>query len=103
MEWERYWRVLLWNRLASCDFEESATIAAKCRTAWRQIGAVVPADSSLPNSLLYPLIGYRKGERVALDLFHDDRRLTLYMSDLRDYLQLMRIQGKVEGLNRAES
>jgi len=89
-EWDGYWRILQWNRLAESHFEESSEVARQCRTAWKQISAVVPAYSRLPKEFLYPFRGYARGEGSALELFNDDRRLILCMSDLRDYLFLIR-------------
>lgn len=93
-EWEGYWRILQWNRLADSQFEESAEVARQCRTAWNQIAAIVPPLSRLPKEFLYPLRGLARKEQTALDLFGDDRRLILCISDLRDYLQLIRRQGR---------
>jgi hypothetical protein len=83
-----------WNRLASSQFEESDEVAHQCRTAWNQIVAVVPQNSQLPKEFLYPFRGYTRQDQNAIDLFNDDRRLILCMSDLRDYLELMRIQSR---------
>jgi hypothetical protein len=92
-EWEGYWRILQWNRLAQSHFEESAEVARQCRTAWKQICATVPHNSRLPKEFLYPFRGYLRNEVSAMELFDDERRLILCMSDLRDYLQLMRRKG----------
>lgn len=89
-EWEGYWRILRWNRLADSPFDESPEVAQQCRTAWDQIAAIVPPDSRLPKEFLYPFRSHARKESVVLDLFNDDRRLILCLSDLRDYLQLMR-------------
>ncbi len=89
-EWEGYWRILQWNRLADSRFEESHEVASRCRIAWKQMAAIVPPESRLPKEFLYPLRGYNRHEPVALELFADMRRLILCISDLRDYLQLMR-------------
>lgn len=89
-EWEGYWRILQWNRLADSHFEESPEVARQCRSAWSQIVAIVPSISRLPKEFLYPLRSYSRKEPTALELYGDDRRLILCMSDLRDYLQLMR-------------
>lgn len=89
-EWDSYWRILQWNRLAGCRFEDTPEVARQCRTAWRQIVAVLPPYSHLPKEFLYPLRGFVRNEQSALELFGDDRRLILCMSDLHDYLQLMR-------------
>ncbi len=91
-EWDNYWRILQWNRLAVSQFEESDEVASQCRTAWNQIVAVVPDNSQLPKEFLYPFRAYARQDKHAEDLFHDDRRLILCMSDLRDYLELMRMQ-----------
>lgn len=91
-EWNGYWRILKWNRLADSQFEESPEVAEQCRIAWKQIAAIIPPTSSLPKEFLYPFRGYIREDEAALQLFEDDRRLILCMSDLRDYLQLMRMQ-----------
>ena len=91
-EWNNYWRIMLWNRLADCRFEESPEVARQCRTAWHQIVAVVPQKSQLPKEFLYPLRGYVRKDQNAIDLFESDRRLILCMSDLRDYLEIMQMQ-----------
>lgn len=93
-EWESYWRIMQWNRLAESDFAESAEVAERCRTAWQQLCAVVPVNSTLPKEFVVPLRAYLKDETFALELFESDRRLILCMSDLRDYLQLMRMQDR---------
>lgn len=89
-EWNGYWRILKWNRLADSQFEETPEVAEQCRIAWKQIVAIIPPASSLPKEFLYPFRGYIREDEAALQLFEDDRRLILCMSDLRDYLQLMR-------------
>jgi len=89
-EWESYWRIMQWNRLSDSPFSETTEVARQCRTAWKQISAIVPANSRLPKEFLYPFRGYSRNEAFAHDLFDDDRRLILCISDLRDYLQLMR-------------
>lgn len=93
-EWDSYWRIMQWNRLAGSQFEESDEVARQCRTAWSQIVAIVPRNSQLPKEFLYPLRGYSRHDQNALDLFNNDRRLILCMSDLRDYLELMRIKNR---------
>ncbi len=93
-EWEGYWRILQWNRLAGSRFEESDEVARQCRTAWKQIAAIVPPNSRLPKEFLYPFRGYGRKDLAALELFDDDRRLILCMSDLRDYLQLQRRESR---------
>lgn len=100
-EWDSYWRILQWNRLAGSQFEESAEVVTRCRTAWNQISSIVPPVSRLPKEFLYPFRGYGRKDQTALDLFGDDRRLILCMSDLRDYLQLMRRQDKGRGQSNA--
>lgn len=94
-EWEGYWRILQWNRLAGSRFEESDEVARQCRTAWKQIAAIVPPNSRLPKEFLYPFRGYARGDQNSIDLFNNDRRLILCISDLRDYLELMRMQYRV--------
>lgn len=89
-EWEGYWRILQWNRLADSRFEESPEVASRCRIAWNQLAAIVPPNSRLPKEFLYPLRSWVRKESAVQDLYHDDRRLILCLSDLRDYLQLMR-------------
>lgn len=96
-EWESYWRIMQWNRLADSGFDETKEVAAQCRTAWKQIVAIVPEKSRLPKEFLYPFRAYGRNEQNAFDLFNDDRRLILCMSDLRDYLELMRMQGRNYG------
>jgi hypothetical protein len=96
-EWESYWRIMQWNRLSDSQFSETDEVARQCRTAWKQISAIVPPNSRLPKEFLYPLRGYARNEAVARDLFNDERRLILCVSDLRDYLQLMRRQGRGVG------
>lgn len=91
-EWDSYWRIMQWNRLADSQFDESDEVAAQCRTAWKQTVAVVPQNSQLPKEFLYPLRGFTRGDKDAIELFEDERRLILCMSDLRDYLELMQIQ-----------
>jgi len=91
-EWESYWRIMQWNRLSDSQFNETPEVSSQCRTAWRQICAIIPPNSGLPKEFLYPFRGYQRGERLALELFADDRRLLLCMSDLRDYLQLLRMR-----------
>lgn len=91
-EWEGYWRVLQWNRLADSRFEETADVAGQCRTAWNQIAAIVPPNSRLPKEFLYPLRAYARNDEGAQRLYQDDRRLILCLSDLRDYLQLMQLK-----------
>lgn len=93
-EWDSYWRIMQWNRLADSRFEESAEVAERCRTAWKQLVAIVPQRSSLPKEFLYPFRAYARDDQNAFDLYNDDRRLILCMSDLRDYLELMRMQGR---------
>lgn len=93
-EWEVYWRILRWNRLANSPFDESPEVAQQCRTAWKQMAAIVLPDSLLPKEFLYPLRGLNRHEPFAMELFADTRRLILCMSDLRDYLQLMRRKAK---------
>jgi hypothetical protein len=88
-EWNSYWRILQWNRLAESRFEESPEIARQCRIAWKQIAAIVPDTSHLPKEFLYPFRSWARKESAVLDLYNDDRRLILCMSDLRDYLQLV--------------
>ena len=88
-ELKNYWRVLQWNRLADSRFVESPEVASRCRTAWHQIAAVVPHLSRLPKEFLYPFRSWSRNEKAVLELYNDDRRLILYMSDLRDYLQLV--------------
>lgn len=92
-EWNNYWRIMKWNRLSDSHFEETDEVANQCRTAWKQISAIVPGNSSLPKEFLYAFRGYLKEERFAKELFSDDKRLILCMSDLRDYLQLLHISG----------
>lgn len=91
-EWDNYWRILKWNRLAGSQFEESDEVAHQCRTAWKQIVAIVPKSSQLPKEFLYPFRAFIRQDQNAYDLFNDNRRLILCMSDLRDYLELMRMQ-----------
>jgi len=93
-EWDSYWRIMQWNRLSDSQFDENQEVAFQCRTAWKQICAIVPPNSSLPKEFLYPFRGYLRDEHFAQELFADDRRLILCMSDLRDYLQLMRMQSR---------
>ena len=88
-EWDAYWRILKWNRLADSDFDEVTAMAYQCRLAWKQISTIVPSNSRLPKEFLYPFRGYRRNDPTAMALFEDDRRIILCMSDLRDYLQLM--------------
>jgi hypothetical protein len=95
-EWQNYWRIMQWNRLADSRFEESVEVASRCRTAWRQISAIVPERSQLPKEFLYPLRAFARKDREALELYLDDRRLILCMSDLRDYLELLHIQGRAQ-------
>lgn len=94
-EWNSYWRIMQWNRLADSQFEESVEVARQCRTAWNQIVAVVPKQSQLPKEFLYPFRGYARNDQNAIDLYNNDRRLILCMSDLRDYLELIRMQYRV--------
>ena len=91
-EWEKYWRIMQWNRLADSHFDESDEVAMQCRTAWKQVVAVVPQNSQLPKEFLYPFRGFLRGDKDAIELFEDRRRLILCMSDLRDYLELMQVQ-----------
>jgi len=93
-EWESYWRILKWNRLADSQFNETEEVAQQCRTAWRQLCSIVPPNSRLPKEFLYPFRGYPREEPFALELFADDRRLILCISDLRDYLQLVRLRDR---------
>lgn len=93
-EWNSYWRIMQWNRLADSQFEETAEVAERCRTAWKQIVAVVPKSSRLPKEFLYPFRAYARSDQNAINLFDDDRRLILCMSDLRDYLELMQMQNR---------
>jgi len=90
-EWDKYWRILQWNRLATSDFKESAEVARQCRTAWEQICAILPAKSILPGEFRIPFTVWLREPSLS-DLYNDDRRLILCMSDLRDYLELMRWQ-----------
>jgi hypothetical protein len=89
-ELERYWRILYWNRLAQSDFEETPEVAARCRTAWVQICTTLPAYSVLPNEFRNTFAAYNEGNRNVHDMFADDRRLILCLSDLRDYLLLLK-------------
>lgn len=91
-EWDDYWRILKWNRLADSQFEETGDIARQCRTAWNQMSAIVPGNSRLPKEFLYPFRAYARGDKAAQNLFNDDRRLILCMSDLRDYIQLIQLK-----------
>lgn len=93
-EWNSYWRILQWNRLAESRFEESPEVANRCRIAWNQIVAIVPHVSRLPKEFLYPFRSWSRKEKAVLELYNDDRRLILCMSDLRDYLQLVRRKGR---------
>lgn len=93
-EWDSYWRIFKWNRLADSQFEETEDVARQCRTAWNQITAVVPSNSLLPKEFLYPFRAYARKDQAAQNLYNDDRRLILCMSDLRDYLYLMVRKGK---------
>jgi len=88
-EWDRYWRILQWNSLATSRFEETPSVAQQCRTAWEQICAILPANSSLPDEFRIPFTVWQRDPSLS-DLFTDDRRLILCMSDLRDYLELLR-------------
>lgn len=87
-EWERYWRILCWNRLDNENFVDPLTLPQRCRTAWRQLAAVTPSASSLPSEFLYPLRAYRYRTGASVRLYQDDEQLVLYMSDFRDYLLL---------------
>lgn len=89
-EWERYWRILRWNRLDDEDYSDSEALPQRCRTAWCQLAAVAPAASLLPSEFLYPLRAYRYRSDAAVRLYHDDEQIVLYISDLRDYLFLTR-------------
>jgi hypothetical protein len=97
VEWDSYWRIMQWNRLADSRFDESPEVAERCRTAWKQIVAIVPERSGLPKEFLYPFRAFSRNDQNARDLFNDDRRLILCMSDLRDYLELMKMQGRGHG------
>jgi len=91
-EFERYWRILQWNRLDSSSFDETAEIAAQCRNAWQQICTVLPAYSMLPDEFRNTFRAYNEQNKNVLEMFADDRRLILCISDLRDYLLLMHKQ-----------
>ncbi len=93
-EWDAYWRILKWNRLTDSDFDETPDMAYQCRIAWQQISTIVPPNSRLPKEFLYPFHGYRRNDPIAISLYEDERRIILCMSDLRDYLQLMRLKAR---------
>lgn len=88
-ELERYWRILQWNRLDASSFDEDSETAAQCRNAWQQICAVLPKQSVLPNEFRNTFRAYNDGNRNVHEMFADDRRLILCISDLRDYLLLL--------------
>lgn len=89
-EWDDYWRILQWNQLADSDFAETPEIAERCRTAWQQIAKVIPSSSQLPSEFVQSLRALLHDDPIALELLQDDRRINLCVSDLRDYLQLIR-------------
>jgi hypothetical protein len=91
-ELERYWRILQWNRLDASTFDETTEIAAQCRNAWQQICAVLPAYSVLPDEFRNTFKAYKERNQNVQEMFADDRRLILCISDLRDYLILMHRQ-----------
>lgn len=88
-ELERYWRILQWHRLTESTFDETPEVAEQCRRAWQQICSILPATSVLPNEFRNTFRAYNKGNANVHEMFDDDRRLILCISDLRDYLLLM--------------
>lgn len=88
-ELERYWRILQWNRLVQSGFDESPETAAQCRTAWQQICTILPGHSSLPGEFRNTFGAFNEGNPQVWEMYLDDRRLILCISDLRDYLLLM--------------
>ncbi len=100
-EFERYWRILQWHRLTTSTFDENSEVAAQCRNAWLQICAVLPKQSVLPNEFRDTFRAYNAGNRNVHEMFLDERRLILCISDLRDYLllrhKLTQHSGKSDG------
>lgn len=96
-EMERYWRLLQWHRLTESDFDETPEVAAQCRKVWQQICSILPANSVLPNEFRNTFRAYNNGNVNVHEMFDDERRLILCISDLRDYLLLM---SKRNGINR---
>lgn len=89
-ELERYWRILQWNRLEDSSFDEIPEIAAQCRIAWQQICSILPPNSVLPDEFRNTFRAYTSGNKNVHEMFADDRRLILCISDLRDYLLLLK-------------
>lgn len=91
-ELERCWRILQWNSLEQSNFEETAEVATQCRTAWMQLCAILPANSELPNEFRHTFLAFNEGNAMVQEMFADERRLILCISDLRDYLLIMRLR-----------
>lgn len=88
-EFERCWRILQWNCLDQSEFEETAEVAMRCRTAWLQLCAIIPSNSLLPNEFRHTFRAFNEGNTIVQEMFADERRLILCISDLRDYLHIM--------------
>ena len=88
---ERLQRLLVWCQFpAQCDAWDSAT-AERCRQLLPQIARSALEVDGLPSMFHTPLCRFLQADASVDEIVNDDDRLLLMLSDLRDYLVLMKL------------
>jgi hypothetical protein len=87
---ERLQRLMAWCRFPIRPEAWDHATAERCRQLLPQIATAALAVSDLPPMFRVPLSRYLGSDPRVDEIIGDDDRLLLMLSDLRDYLNLMK-------------
>lgn len=95
---ENCWRILKWNGLFSEELGgmEPDGVANRCHKAWEQLAIVLKDADEYGNSFSIPFIKYHQNVPLAHALYRDDEWLIFFMTDLRDYVSMIRQRNQAE-------
>lgn len=87
---ERLQRLLIWCQIAEQPGAWDHATAERCRQLLPQIATAALCVTALPPMFHEPLSRYLYNAPSVAEVIEDDDRLLLMLSDLRDYLSLMK-------------
>ncbi len=87
---ERLQGLLMWCRFPDQPDAWDHTTAERCRQLLPQIASAALCVVDLPPMFYSPLSRYLYNAPSVAEVIEDDDRLLLMLSDMRDYLQLMK-------------